>query len=72
MAHCPYKAQETKFIGDMTILRKQDDSIANLWNSTIEGKRPVGRPRSRWKDQVMKDKERYQFSEQQKRMEEAG
>jgi hypothetical protein len=37
------------------ILRKQEDSIANLWNSTIEGKRPVGRPRSRWKDQVMKD-----------------
>ena len=37
------------------ILRKQDDSIANLWNSTIEGKRPVGRPRSRWKDQVVKD-----------------
>ena len=28
---------------------------ANLWNSTIEGKRPVGRPRSRWKDQVMED-----------------
>jgi hypothetical protein len=38
-----------------TILRKKDDSIANLWNSTIEGKRPVGRPRSRWKDQVLKD-----------------
>ena len=37
------------------ILRKQDDSIANLWNSTIKGKRPGGRPRSRWKDQVMKD-----------------
>ena len=37
------------------ILRKKDDSIANLWNSTIEGKRPVGRPRSRWKDHVMKD-----------------
>ena len=34
---------------------KKDDSIANLWNSTIEGKRPAGRPRSRWKDQVMKD-----------------
>ena len=37
------------------ILRKKDDPIANLWNSTIEGKTPVGRPRSRWKDQVMKD-----------------
>ena len=37
------------------ILRKQEDSIANLWNSTIEGKRPVGRPRSRCKDQVMED-----------------
>ena len=37
------------------ILRKQEYSIANLWNSTIEGKRPVGRPRSRWKDQVMED-----------------
>ena len=36
-------------------MRKQDHSIANLWNSTIEGKRSVGRPRSRWKDQVMKD-----------------
>ena len=37
------------------ILRKKDDSLANLWNSTIEGKRPTGRPRSRWRDQVMKD-----------------
>ena len=36
-------------------MRKKDDSIANLWNSTTEGKRPAGRPRSRWKDQVMKD-----------------
>ena len=38
------------------ILRKKDDSIANLWNSTIEGKRPVGRPRSRWKDHVRRIK----------------
>jgi hypothetical protein len=30
-------------------------SFPFYWNSTIEGKRPVGRPRSRWKDQVMKD-----------------
>ena len=29
--------------------------IANIWNNTIEGKRPVGRPRSRWKAQVTKD-----------------
>ena len=47
------KSRRLRWVGH--ILRKQDDSIANLWNITIEGKRPVGRPRSRWKDQVMKD-----------------
>ena len=47
------KSRRLRWVGH--ILRKQDDSIANLWNSTIEGKRPVGRPRSRWKDQLMKD-----------------
>jgi hypothetical protein len=36
------------------IFRKCEGCI-NLWNNTIEGKRPVGRPRSRWKDQVMED-----------------
>ena len=47
------KSRRLRWVGH--ILRKQDDSIANLWNGTIEGKRPVDRPRSRWKDQVMKD-----------------
>ena len=46
------KSRRLRWVGH--ILRKKDDSIANLWNSTIEEKRPAGRPRSRWKDQVMK------------------
>jgi hypothetical protein len=47
------KIRRLRWVGH--ILRKKDDSIANSWNSTIEGKRLVGRPRSRWKDQVLKD-----------------
>jgi hypothetical protein len=47
------KSKRLRWVGH--ILRKKDESIANLWNSSMEGKRPVGRPRSRWKDQVMKD-----------------
>ena len=33
------KSRRLRLVGH--ILRKQDDSMANLWNSTIEGKRPV-------------------------------
>ena len=48
------KSRRLRWLGH--IVRREDESILKtVYNNQPEGRRPVGRPRLRWNDQVLKD-----------------